>query len=260
MKTIEIIRVAWGTRRAWWFTATAKTKERFARTTLGSFWLGLSNLLSIVVLASVYGAVFKVSDFRSYAVFLGLGLVTWNTIAGAVLSAPTLLKANAGNIKNTNIHPIFYTLEEWAFQVQTFMQSFGLVAVALSFFQYNITTNILFAGLLPLLNLLIFIYWFPLVVCILGSKYEDLYQLVPIILQLMFLLSPILYRKEALGNMSWTAEWNPLYIILDEFRGALITGKIGAMNSISVLVANLIGVYVAIRLLERKRSILPLIL
>ena len=48
---------AWRMRRAWWFTATARARARFARTTLGSFWLGLSNLLSIAALALVYGTV-----------------------------------------------------------------------------------------------------------------------------------------------------------------------------------------------------------
>ena len=113
---------AWRSRRAWWFTATARTRERFARTALGSFWLGLSNLFSIAALSVVYGAVFKVDDFNSYVVYLGLGLVVWNAIAGALQSAPNLLRMNAKNIKNSNLHPIFYTLEEWAFQTQTFFQ------------------------------------------------------------------------------------------------------------------------------------------
>ena len=50
---------AWRMRRAWWFTATARSRARFARTFFGSFWLGLSNLLSIAALALVYGTVFK---------------------------------------------------------------------------------------------------------------------------------------------------------------------------------------------------------
>ena len=79
----------WRMRRAWWFTATARTKARFARTTLGSFWLGLSNLLSIAALALVYGTVFKVQDFNTYVVYLGLGLVVWNGISSAISSAPT---------------------------------------------------------------------------------------------------------------------------------------------------------------------------
>ena len=82
---------AWRMRRAWWFTATARTRARFARTFLGSFWLGLSNLLSIAALALVYGTVFKVQDFNTYVVYLGIGLVVWNGISAAIGSAPTCL-------------------------------------------------------------------------------------------------------------------------------------------------------------------------
>lgn len=87
MKSIlEAIRYGWRSRRAWWFTATARTQERFARTTLGSFWLGLSNLLSIAPLLAVYGSVFKVQDYQAYAIYLGTGLIIWNTLATAIQS------------------------------------------------------------------------------------------------------------------------------------------------------------------------------
>ena len=155
---VKNLRFAWSSRRAWWFTATARTKERFARTFLGSFWLGLSNLLSIAALATVYGSVFKVKDFDTYVVFLGTGLVVWNSIATAIQSAPNLFRVNAGNIKNTNIHPIFFTLEEWAFQVQTFFQSFVLVLVVLMAFNAGIFVNLFTAGWLPMLNFLLFLY------------------------------------------------------------------------------------------------------
>ena len=106
---------AWRMRRAWWFTATARTRARFARTFLGSFWLGLSNLLSIAALALVYGTVFKVQDFSTYVVYLGVGLVVWNGISAAIGSAPNLFEHNQAHVHNTNLNPIFYVLEEWAF-------------------------------------------------------------------------------------------------------------------------------------------------
>lgn len=253
----DALRFAWSSRRAWWFTATARTRERFARTALGSFWLGLSNLLSIAVLAAVYGTVFKVQDFNSYVVYLGTGLVTWNTIAAAVQSAPNLFRANAGNIKNTNIHPIFYSLEEWAFQAQTFFQSFGLVVLVLMTIQPALLLHLLTAGLLPLLNLLLFIYWFPLLLCLLGAEYEDFFQLVPIILQLMFLLSPILYRKEALGTLGWTADLNPLYRVLSNLRHALIQGELKLDQVVPLLALNVLGFFCSILLLQRQRRHLP---
>ena len=258
MKTVaSALRIGWKTRRAWWFTATARTRERFARTALGSFWLGLSNLLSIAVLSFVYGAVFKVTDFNSYVVYLGTGLVVWNAIASAVQSAPNLFRTNANNIKNTNIHPIFYSLEEWSFQVQTFLQSFGLVLLALSFFQHDLILHLVTTGILPLINLLIFIYWFPLLLCLLGGRYEDFFQLVPIVLQLMFLLTPILYRKETLGTLSWTADLNPLYRVLSNLRHSLMQGDVKFGQALPMLLINLFGVYISAWLLQRQSHKLP---
>ena len=254
---VKALHFGWKTRRAWLFTATARTRERFARTVLGSFWLGLSNLLSVGVLSFVYGAIFKVKDFDSYVVYLGIGLVVWNSLAAALQSSSNLFKANATNIKNTNIHPIFYSLEEWMFQLQTFFQSFGLVLVVMSFFQPSLIPHLISAGLIPLLNLLLFVYWLPLLLCLLGARYEDFFQLVPIVLQLMFLLTPILYRRETLGSLAWTADLNPLYRVLSDLRHALIDGDLNLAHVLPLLLANLLGVFVSVCLLERERRQLP---
>ena len=247
-------------RRAWWFTATARTRERFVRTYLGSFWLGLSNLLSIAVLALVYGTVFKVQDFNTYVVYLGVGLVVWNGISTAIGSAPNLFEHNQHQVQNTNLNPVFYVLEEWAFQLQTFLQSFVLVLIALSWFQHNLLFNLLAYGWLPLLNLFLFLFWVPTMVCLLGARYRDLYQLVPIALQLMFLLSPILYLKDNLGAMAWTANLNPLYRILSPVRHSLMVGEMQWSLGLFVLGANVLGIWISLRRLNRERSRLPFLI
>ena len=248
---------AWKMRRVWWFTATARTKARFVRTIFGSFWLGFSNLFSITALAFVYGAVFKVQDFNTYVVYLGLGLVVWNTIASAVGSAPNLFEHNQAHVHNTNLNPVFYTLEEWAFQLQTFAQSFLMVVLALSFFQHDLIINLFRAGWLPILNLFLFLFWLPLIVCLLGARYRDFYQLVPIILQLVFLLSPILYKKENLGSMVWTADFNPLYRILSPVRESLMIGNINLMPNLLLLIVNILCIWMSLKLLNKERPNLP---
>ena len=247
-------------RRAWWFTATARTRERFVRTYLGSFWLGLSNLLSIAALALVYGTVFKVQDFNTYVVYLGVGLVVWNGISAAIGSAPNLFEHNQHQVQNTNLNPVFYVLEEWAFQLQTFLQSFILVLIALSWFQHNLLFNLLVYGWLPLLNLFLFLFWVPTMVCLLGARYRDLYQLVPIALQLMFLLSPILYLKDNLGAMAWTANLNPLYRILSPVRHSLMVGEMQWSLGLFMLCANVIGLWITLRWLNRERPRLPFLI
>ena len=251
---------AWATRRAWWFTATARTRARFARTFLGSFWLGLSNLLSIAALALVYGTVFKVQDFDTYVVYLGVGLVTWNGISAAIGSAPNLFEHNQAQVHNTNLNPIFYVLEEWAFQLQTFLQSFALVLLALSWFQHDLVLNLVLYGWLPLLNLFLFLFWAPTIVCLLGARYRDIYQLVPIVLQLVFLLSPILYKKDNLGAMAWTANLNPLYRVLSPVRHSLMAGEVQWSANFVILLLNIFGLLIALRWMNRERYSIPFLI
>ena len=251
---------AYKTRKAWWFTATSRSRARFARTTLGSFWLGLSNLLSIGTLGIVYGTVFSVEDFTNYFIYLGFGLVIWNTISASISNAPQLFSHNASNIKNMNVKPIFYTLEEWSFQLQTFFQSFILVLFVFLFLQSSLITNIFIYSWIPLINLFIFLFWFPIIVCLISVRFNDIAQLVPIILQLCFLTSPILYRKESLGSLSWITNLNFIYQILDSVRDSIIEGSVSYQNSLIVLFFNLIGMIITIHYLYREGQRLPFML
>ena len=254
------LRDAWKLRRVWWFTATARTQARFVRTLLGSFWLGLSNLFSIAVLASVYRYVFKVEDFSQYVVLLGLGLVIWNSISAAVIDAPNLFEHNQSHVHNTNMNPIFYPLEEWAFQMQTFVQSFLMVVIALSYFQHTLLLHLVVSGWLPIFNLFLFLFWFPLMICLVGARFRDLYQLVPIAMQLVFLLSPILYRKENLGPSVWIANFNPFYRVLSPIRHTLMTGQLQWGVGLALLLVNVVGVFYSVRRLNHERPNLPFLI
>lgn len=254
---LKTIRFGWESRRAWWFIATARSRERFARTTLGSIWLGISNLLSVFILALVYHKVFKIDDFTSFLLYLGVGLGGWSGITSAIEAAPKLLRSNNINLKNTNIHPIFYTLEEWAFQSQTFFQSFGLLLIAFVPFKPTIFWNLLVFGPLPIVNLLLFMLWIPLLISLLGAEYEDLFQLVPVFLQMSFLLSPILYKKETLGELQWTAHINPFYQIINNMRTALLEGAININSELTITIINLMGITISISILEHRRHKLP---
>ena len=245
------------TRRAWWYTATSRSRARFARTTLGSFWLGFSNLLSIGTLGIVYGTVFSVSDFRSYFIYLGIGLVIWNTISSSIVNAPQLFSHNASNIKNMNLKPLFYTLEEWSFQIQTFFQSFLLVFLVFLFFNTYLLLHVLFYSWLPLLNLIIFIYWFPLLICLISLRFTDIAQLVPIVLQLVFLTSPILYEKESLGDLSWIVNLNFIYKILEPLRTSIIEGSINFKDSFLILFINLCSLFITLMILKYESKRLP---
>ena len=189
----QTLRDSWRSRRVWWFTATARTRARFARTTLGSFWLGLSNLFSIAVLAAVYGTVFKVQNFTVYVVYLGLGLVVWNTISAAVSGHPICLSTTASPPQHQSASDFLHP-GRVGIPVADVRAIVPMVLLALGFFQHNLLLNLVVWGWLPLFNLFLLVL-VPGAHLSSGGTVRDLYQLVPIVLRLISALADSVREK-----------------------------------------------------------------
>jgi len=186
-------------------------------------------------------------------------MVLWSSLSTSIGSAPNLLIQNEIKIKNTNINILFYPFEEWSFQLHNFIQSFCIVFFALIFFDKSIFINF-FISILPILNFLIFMFWCPLLICLLGVRFRDIYQLVPILLQLTFLLSPILYMKENLGKLIWIVNLNPIYLVISQLRDSIIEGNLNFTPIFGVLFMNFIGLIFSLLYLNRLRSKIPFLL
>jgi len=226
--------------RAWWYSASLRTHARFNRTLLGSFWLGISNLLSVLVLAFVYGVLFKVANPKEYFIYIAAGLTVWQFISTLISAAPTLLRNNKEKLLNTTTHPVFYFLEEWAFQVQTFLQAWVIIIVVLAIFlQPSLIWQGFFVAALPIINLFLFCVVVQIFFAIAGLLFQDLFQVIPIMLQLTFLSSPILFSKVNLGAHQWIANSNPFFLILAPVREAAIAGNVAILQQLIILFANL---------------------
>ena len=254
IKGLKLIKYALKTRNAWWFTASGRTKGRFIRTKLGSFWLGISLLLTVLSVGSLYSVLLDLKNIREYWIYLGIGLACWTLLADSICSAGNLFEANIENLKNLNLNPIFYVLEEWAFQVQSFAQTFGIILIFASILKPIVLINFFTYSLIHLLNLLIFALWFPTIICLLGVRFSDLFQLMPIFTQILFLLSPILYPQKNLGSFSHIPNYNFIYLILRNLRDSIIEQKFFAFTGFMVLLINLFMLILTFSLFENKKK------
>ena len=73
----------------------------------------------------------------------------------------------------------------------------------------------------------------------------------------MFLLSPILYKKETLGNLSITADLNPVFQAINFLRESLITGNLSFIKLLLMTIVNIIGLIFSMYMLKRVKKQLP---
>ena len=102
-------------------------------------------------------------------------------------------------------------------------------------------------------------YWVPLLICIAGSKYRDLYQLIPAAVQLLFLITPVLYKKQSLGGFEWIAQINPVFIAINPLRESIIGSDASFITwpMACVMIINVIGCIYSTIMLDKTRYYLP---
>ena len=204
----KYLKYIYKTKSVWWYTASAKTRARYIRTLLGSLWLGISNLLFVGVLGFVYGVVFKAENFKDYYIYLGLGFSIWNTIGGSINAAPNIFTNNSSSLMNTNINPLFFVLEEWC-------SNSDFLAINCNgnnlpkHFGYQIFINLIYIPI-HFVNLIIFIFWAPLIICLLAARYTDIYQMVPICSINFSNVTHSLSREKS-WKVVFCANFNPIY-------------------------------------------------
>ena len=230
-----------------WYLALYRNIARYNRTYLGSFWIGFTNLLQVVVLGLVYGTVFKVPSAKDYFIYLGFGISIWTFMGGCITSFSDLLIREKNRILNypKSIYDIL--AEEYIFQVQVFFQALITLIFVLLFLDPSIIFNI-FKSIGPLIVLLIGVFWMSILTSIASLWIRDIGQLIPVIVQLLFLVSPIMYQKEALRSLRFVIKLNPLFQYLEPLRESFISGNVDFWGTIIDLIISLTLLMISIQL------------
>lgn len=203
----------------------------------------LSVLLQVIFLGFVYREVFGVS-LSVYLPYLALSLALWQSFASFLTAASHYHDTIHRHLSFTQLSP--YTLH-LAGLIETMMLlgaklAAALIVILLAGGGEQAVTGLPFAvlGTLALAVLL-----FPLGVCAayLLDRFRILKALLPQFLFLAFLLTPVLWQEEQLGQSRWVADWNPLTHGLEIVRGPLLHG---AMPWTSLLVVLLIASLLAL--------------
>ena len=137
--------------------------------------------------------------------------------------------------------------------MQNFLQAFLMVAGMFFIISPNLFTNLIYAPI-HFINFALFTFWLPLIVSILGIKFTDLFQLLPVITNLIFLLSPILYSQKNLGKLGVIADFNPVYQILKLLRDSIIYGNNNFLLGIMIFLINLFMLFLTLNIYLKLKN------
>ena len=106
------------------YIAWLRLSTQFTRTLLGTAWIGISLILTISILGLIYGTLTGVSNWRSYWIYVSLGILCWNAISTSISNSCLLLDRSRDRLLNQQLPLSLFIIEEWFYNCFSFLIGF----------------------------------------------------------------------------------------------------------------------------------------
>ncbi|KAA0677112.1 ABC transporter permease [Azospirillum brasilense] len=196
-------------------------RKRYRRSVLGPFWLTLSMAVMVASLGLIYGTLFRL-DLESYLPFLAIGLATWTLVASFLNEGCTSFIELEPLIKNVRIPMSLHILRALWRNLIIYAHNiviFAVVAVVFGIWPGVGGILLAFAGLgLLLVNA----GWIMLLCGMVCTRFRDVPPIVASVIQLLFFVTPVMWKPELLGERRYLMALNPLYHLIETIRAPLL--------------------------------------
>lgn len=241
-----------------WILALRVVKVRYKQTAIGGLWAVLQPLITMILFAALFDLLGRTPANSNvpYPLTLYCALLPWQLFAGTLAQSSESLVAEQSLITKVYFPRIIIPIAPIGAGLVDFIISFGVLC--LLFIWYGITPTwaiitLPFFVLLAILTVLSISLWSSA----LNAKYRDFRYALPFLIQMGFIVSPVIFETSALIPEKWRFLYslNPMVGVIESFRWALLGGDqppfLPLMASILVMSLLLLGGLIYFRRMER---------
>jgi ABC-type polysaccharide/polyol phosphate export permease len=147
-------------------------------------------------------------------------------------------------------------LEEWLTTSLTLLIALTAVLLVMGLLEPQLWGHLLMGGWLGLLNLMLGCLWLTLLIAPIAVSIADLQQLMPVLLQIGFLSSPILFYRQSLGSLSWITNLNPLYAWVRLARDPFLGQPHWGIQTLVIVGQIIFAVLLLVRLDKKRMKVI----
>ena len=205
-------------------------RERYVGTGLGQLWYILSPVITIFIYTVIFSDFMKmklniIDNSYAYSIYLVPGLLAWTTFSTILLRLTNSFAEKANLIKKINVPMYSFQLSIVITEFFLFVLSILLGVIFLLLVHHPVTWS--FLWLLPVMFLqTLFVFSLGVILSLFTPFFKDLKEAIPIIIQLWFWMSPIVYMKEMIANKyPLILTLNPFYYFAEIYQDIFLFSK-----------------------------------
>lgn len=203
-----------------WVLARSDITHRYRGSVLGPLWMTISTGVMLAALGFLYSKLFKI-ELASYLPWLSVSLIIWNIIAQASAEASTTLTSAEGIIRQM---PLAYSVQALRMVMRNaLVAAHNLPLIIIVFLIFGVSPGwgavvSIFGFALLAINT----FWAGLLLGVLCARFRDIPPIIASIVQIMFFMTPVIWKPELVGPWAAYLPLNPFYSLMETMRGPIM--------------------------------------
>lgn len=207
--------------RVWWLMAGQDVQMRYKRSVLGPFWISMSLAVTAAGIGFLNGAIFQ-QPFAEFLIYLSCGLLVWFYLSAVVSEGCGYLVESESILRNLPVKtPVLAARLIWR-NLIIFGHNLVVVFALIVLFKPGGLAPTSWIALPGLFLLVVFGFGVVLFLGALCLRFRDLTQIFINMMQLMFLLTPILWPVVHGRVPPIFVDYNPFYHLVEVVRSPLL--------------------------------------
>ena len=241
--------------RLWRFMAWREIARQHARTALGVVWIPINVLLHVAILGAVFALVFDGGS--RYFAYFALSFSLWKPFGQMLGLGASLWTSSEKYVKHLPAPTSLFVLKTIYKVVLVLVMSLP-VGVALALVAGARPGWVVLLALPGAVLFVVNIAWITTALSVVALRFRDVRRLVPNMLFLIYLSTPIMWEPERLGEHRWIADVNPLYHMISVVREPVLGHAPSLLSWAVVIGLGVVGNAAAWSLLGAVRRRIPL--
>lgn len=193
----------------------------------------------VAALGLLYGKIFRLS-LQDYMPYLSSGFVVWGLISGIVVDGTRTFTSSENLIRQLSAPLSIYAYRSVWLNLVTFAHHIWIFALVAIWFEVVPGWGALWC--VPgIVFLAINGLWVGLLLGLLSARFRDIPLMVASVMQVLFFLTPVIWRADMLPERVILLDLNPFYHIMETVRAPLLGGSATVENWLVVLLITFTG-------------------
>lgn len=214
--------------RTWFLMANQDVQLRYKRSLIGPFWISLTLLAMVLGIGALYSLIFK-QDFVSFLGFFAAGILAWNFISSLLLEGCGAVTEAESHLRSVPIRTTVLAARSVYRNLVVFLHNAVVVVLLLLFLGHSFSWVSLLAIPAVVVYMLIGFFW-SVALAPVCARFRDIPQVISSLLQVLFFLTPIMWKPEFIEGRPFITDANPFFHLLELMRAPLLGKAPEPMN------------------------------